>query len=234
MAWKSSGSTHTDLINNLFKNRVITSETVKNTMLHVDRAYFAKSSPYEDRPSSIGYGATISAPHMHAYALEALKDHLKPGAHALDVGSGSGYLTACMALMVGPTGVAVGIEHVDKLTDFSLSNVRNWFNHSQYAQSSGIELGKQLKLVTGDGRQGWLPDAPYDAIHVGAAAHMIPDAEVALTSFFLYYCFACFFPLRNQKVVSSMQPMHISCNKVLIVLCCYLDMISLMIFMYLV
>ncbi|KAK4468255.1 hypothetical protein MN116_008410 [Schistosoma mekongi] len=176
MAWKSSGSTHTDLINNLFKNRVIISETVRNTMLHVDRAYFAKSSPYEDRPSSIGYGATISAPHMHAYALEALKDHLKPGAHALDVGSGSGYLTACMALMVGPTGVAVGIEHVDKLTDFSLSNVRNWFNHSQYAQSSGIEVGKQLKLVTGDGRQGWLPDAPYDAIHVGAAAHMIPDA----------------------------------------------------------
>ena len=37
---------------------------------------------------------------QHAYALELLRDHLKEGSHALDVGSGSGYLTACMALMV--------------------------------------------------------------------------------------------------------------------------------------
>jgi predicted methyltransferase len=40
---------------------------------------------------------------------EVLKDHLKPGMKALDVGSGSGYLTACMALMVGPRGTVVGI-----------------------------------------------------------------------------------------------------------------------------
>ena len=31
---------------------------------------------------------TISAPHMHAAALELLKDHLQPGASAFDVGSG--------------------------------------------------------------------------------------------------------------------------------------------------
>lgn len=37
---------------------------------------------------------------MHAYALEALSDKLVEGAKVLDVGSGSGYLTACMAVMV--------------------------------------------------------------------------------------------------------------------------------------
>ena len=37
---------------------------------------------------------------QHAYALELLKDHLKDGMKALDVGSGSGYLTVCFALMV--------------------------------------------------------------------------------------------------------------------------------------
>lgn len=37
---------------------------------------------------------------QHAHALELLSDHLKAGNKALDVGSGSGYLTACMALMV--------------------------------------------------------------------------------------------------------------------------------------
>ncbi len=33
--------------------------------------------------------------------MELLKDNLRPGMKALDVGSGSGYLTACFALMVG-------------------------------------------------------------------------------------------------------------------------------------
>lgn len=37
---------------------------------------------------------------MHAYALEVLQDKLKSGAKALDVGSGTGYLTACFAIMV--------------------------------------------------------------------------------------------------------------------------------------
>lgn len=37
---------------------------------------------------------------QHAHALEILSNHLKEGSKALDVGSGSGYLTACMALMV--------------------------------------------------------------------------------------------------------------------------------------
>jgi protein-L-isoaspartate(D-aspartate) O-methyltransferase len=36
----------------------------------IDRKYFVPHPPYYyDSPSSLGYGATISAPHMHAYAL---------------------------------------------------------------------------------------------------------------------------------------------------------------------
>ena len=34
----------------------------------------------------------------------------------------------------------------------------------------------QIKIITGDGRLGYQPDAPYDAIHVGAAADVIPPA----------------------------------------------------------
>lgn len=81
-------------------------------MLAVDRGDFCSVAPYADTPQSIGHNATISAPHMHAHALELLRDQLHPGARVLDVGSGSGYLAACMALMVGPTGHVVGIEHI--------------------------------------------------------------------------------------------------------------------------
>lgn len=49
---------------------------------------------------------------MHAACLELLQEQMHEGARALDVGSGSGYLTACMALMVGPSGYVLGIEKV--------------------------------------------------------------------------------------------------------------------------
>jgi hypothetical protein len=44
----------------------------------------------QDCPVPIGYGQTISAPHMHATCLELLEPQLRPGARVLDVGSGSG------------------------------------------------------------------------------------------------------------------------------------------------
>lgn len=67
--------------------------------------------PSRDAPGR-GYNVTISAPHMHAMCLDLLHDFLRPGCRALDVGSGSGYLTVCMALMCGE---AHGIEYVPQL-----------------------------------------------------------------------------------------------------------------------
>ena len=81
------------LVDHLKSERVIKSNEVYEAMLEVDRGDFVDSKyAYYDSPQSIDYNATISAPHMHAYALEYLKDYLKPGYRALDVGSGSGYL----------------------------------------------------------------------------------------------------------------------------------------------
>lgn len=61
---------------------------------------------------------------QHAYALSILTDHLVEGAKALDVGSGSGYLTACMAFMVGIRGKVVGIEHIPELMELSIKAVQ--------------------------------------------------------------------------------------------------------------
>jgi len=56
--------------------------------------------------------------------LELLKDQLVEGERALDIGSGSGYLTACMAIMLGENGKAVGIDHIPELVEKSLENVK--------------------------------------------------------------------------------------------------------------
>ncbi|CAI5524719.1 unnamed protein product [Closterium sp. Naga37s-1] len=83
-----------------------------------------KSTAYEDSPQPIGFNVTISAPHMHGYCLAFLENHLQPGNRVLDVGSGSGYLTAVMALLVGPTGRAVGVEHIPELVERSRAAVK--------------------------------------------------------------------------------------------------------------
>ena len=133
---------------------------------------FSKFNPYYDAPQAIGYGVTISAPHMHAYALELLEDKLVEGSRALDVGSGSGYLTVCMAKMIGKSGLVVGIDHIDELVRQSEANIR---------KSNGYLLdgpNPLVKLVTGDGRLGYPADGPYDAIHVGAASPEKPQALI--------------------------------------------------------
>ena len=45
-------------------NGVISSDKVEQVMKSIDRGDFCKSNPYYDSPQGIGYGVTISAPHM--------------------------------------------------------------------------------------------------------------------------------------------------------------------------
>ena len=149
MAWRSHGTSNENLISNLRKNNIISDQRVINAMLRVDRGNFCEYSPYQDAPQSIGYGVTISAPHMHGYALEHLKEHLREGNVALDVGSGSGYLTTCMAIMVGTSGRVIGIEHMPELVEQSKRNIAK--GNSDLINSGTLQIiGKRLinKLVS--------------------------------------------------------------------------------------
>ena len=60
------------------------------------------------------------------------------------------------------------LDHIDSLVDLSLKNLR------EDGKGSLLETG-QLVMVTGDGRKGYAAEAPYDAIHVGAAAPTLPQ-----------------------------------------------------------
>ena len=177
--------THADLIQSLVRQNIIKTERIQAAMLATDRLDFSTDRLYEDAPQPsknllahsiethcylVGYNVTISAPHMHAHALEMLRDRLVPGARVLDVGSGSGYLTACMARLVQPGGKVIGIEHIPELVQLSMKNISK---NGRALFESGT-----LEIVTGDGRLGWPIGGPYDAIHVGAAAPSRPTALI--------------------------------------------------------
>ena len=171
MAWRSSGRTNTELITNLFTSKLIQTSRVRDSMSSVDRAHYAPHSPYEDSPQGIGFSATISAPHMHASACESLLPFLpeNQSARVLDVGSGSGYLTHVLANLVcgadgAGDGKVVGVDHIQGLTDLATKNMRKSEEGRRLLDNGKVEI------ILGDGRKGYPEEAPYDAIHVGAAA----------------------------------------------------------------
>ena len=135
---------------------------------------------------------------MHAHVLEELlpvltrasveiKQHhaLNPDEHALqeeelkilDVGSGSGFLTAAFGRLVdrgtqGPIpplvkGKVYGIDVYPELVNFALSNMKK--------ADQDLLDSETVSIQVGDGWRG-LPDvAPFHAIHVGAAAASFPQ-----------------------------------------------------------
>ncbi|XP_017893634.1 protein-L-isoaspartate(D-aspartate) O-methyltransferase-like [Ceratina calcarata] len=168
MAWHCDGTTNQEMVAKLKDAGILTTDKAESAMLAVDRArYCHEPNPYLDRPRTIGYNVTISAPHMHAYALSILSDQLFDGARALDVGSGSGYLSACMGVMVGPRGRVVGIDHIPELIEMSTKNINE--------DCTDFVKEGRVKFVVGDGRLGYPAGGPYNAIHVGAAAETLPQ-----------------------------------------------------------
>jgi len=162
------------LINDLVAEGVIEHADVEAALKATDRAAFCpknlpKSYVYQDSPLPIGYGETISAPHMHATCLELLRNHLRTDSRVLDVGSGSGYLSAAMGTMVGPTGRVIGIEKHPELAEYSIQRMREY--KPEMLESGLVEL--RAGNVLGDALEN--VSEPFDAIHVGAAAATLPD-----------------------------------------------------------
>ncbi len=120
-----------------------------------------KHRALEDRALPIGGGQTISQPYMVALMLEALS--LKGTETVLDVGAGSGYQTAILALLARHV---YAIERDPALVE------------SARAALARVGLLNHVTLVCGDGSLGYPPGAPYDAIVVGAGAPDVPAALV--------------------------------------------------------
>lgn len=111
---------------------------------------------YADEPLPIGEGQTISQPYIVAYMTEALG--LDGGEKVLEVGTGSGYQTAVLAVIAGEVWT---VEIVETL--------------ALRARAILDGLGyTNIHYRVGDGSEGWPEEAPFDAIIVTAAAPRMP------------------------------------------------------------
>ncbi len=113
---------------------------------------------YEDAPIPIGHQQTASQPSLQALYLSILR----PQTHekVLEIGTGSGFLTALLAKMA------------DRV--YSVERIRELSARSRKALDG---LGcLNVALLVGDGSIGWRKYAPFDVIVVSAASPSVPKA----------------------------------------------------------
>lgn len=115
---------------------------------------------YEDAPLPIGFGQTASQPSLQAYYLSLLEP--TPEDKVLEVGTGSGYLTALLALAS------------DRV--YSMERVRDLSRRARKALDA-LQL-KNVALLVGDGTIGWRKYQPFDVIVVSAASPSVPATLV--------------------------------------------------------
>lgn len=120
----------------------------------VPRQFFAQA--YDDFALEIGEGQTISQPSVVARLAEL--SALGPRDRVLEIGTGSGYLTAVLARLAR---FVFSVERLPAL--------------AQSAKNRLAELGiTNVTIQVMDGSLGWRANAPYDAIVVSAAAPSVP------------------------------------------------------------
>ena len=134
----------------------------------VDRAEFLRPRDRVvadlDEPLSIGLGQTNSQPRTVRNMLRLLE--VETGHRVLDVGSGSGWTTALLAQLVGPTGTVLGVELEPDLATWGAENLGR-----QDVSWASIRAAAPNVL-------GIPAEAPFDRILVSASARRLPDELV--------------------------------------------------------
>ena len=150
------------MVDRQLRPRGIEDEAVLGAMGRVLRHAFVPEEffqmAYSDGPLPIGENQTISQPYIVAVMSEALR--LSAGRRVLEIGTGCGYQAAVLAEM----GLEVyTVEYIASLASRAEERL------------TGMGFGN-IHFRVGDGRLGWLEEAPFDGIIVTAAPYKVPHS----------------------------------------------------------
>ena len=142
----------------------VSNQRVLNAVASVPREIFIpdalKHKAYQNTALPIGQGQTISQPYIVAKMSELLLAASSSDKNVLEIGTGSGYQTAILALLFPQV---FSVERIKALQFQAKRRMNQLDLHN-------------VKMKHGDGWQGWESKGPYDRIIVTAAAPSVPEA----------------------------------------------------------
>lgn len=171
---RSAGRLRAELVEDLRRRGTISSDAIACAFATVPRELFVPDvvrsqgieAVYRDEalvtkrhPNGMPLSSS-SQPGLMATMLELLD--VQPGQRVLEVGAGTGYNAALLAVLVGPAGRVTTVDVDGQL--------------ARRARRALRDGGYRVSVTVGDGREGVAANAPYDRIIVTAAADRVPRA----------------------------------------------------------
>jgi protein-L-isoaspartate(D-aspartate) O-methyltransferase len=160
------------LAEELGRSGVLRSANVRAAFLRVPRELFVPSFAAAEGLEAVysnrlivtkrdrdgAFLSSSSEPQIMAAMLEALE--LREGMRVLEIGTGSGYNTALLKALVGPQGRVVSVELDRELASAARRTLR--------------AVGCAVRVVHGDGHDGYAPGGLYDRIIATASTARVP------------------------------------------------------------
>lgn len=163
----SRGEDNDELIDNLVEADYIKTPLVEKVFRAVDRAHYYteenKGSAYKDLAWKQGH-LHMSAPCIYSEVMESLS--LEPGLSFLNLGSGTGYLSTMVGLILGTFGVNHGVEFYDDVVEYANERLEDFkqtcktFDDFEFCEPCFVN-GNCLQLPT--------DCMLYDRVYCGAA-----------------------------------------------------------------
>ena len=150
-----------EMVKRQIRRRGVRDERVLHAMETVPRHWFVPpeeaSRAYDDSALAIGFGQTISQPYIVGLMSELLQVY--PEHRVLEIGTGSGYQTAILAMLAGEVlTIEIQVPLLEAARNLLL-------NH-------GVT---NVRFDVRDGHLGWPEAAPFDRIMVTAGAEFMPE-----------------------------------------------------------
>jgi protein-L-isoaspartate(D-aspartate) O-methyltransferase len=151
-----------NMIENQIRAWEVLDQRVLDVMSGVPREHFAPPRYHDlafaDTEIPLGHGQTMMAPKVEGRLLQALD--VQPSDTILEVGTGSGYLTALF------TCLGHHVYSVEIFPDLS----------TQAGERLAAHGLRNATLETGDAAHGWEAHAPYDVIALTGSLYALPDS----------------------------------------------------------
>jgi protein-L-isoaspartate(D-aspartate) O-methyltransferase len=151
---------------NMIEQQIRPCEVLEGRILellkHVRREHFVPEARRElafmDMEIPLGYGASMWQPKLEARTVQEL--HLSRSDKVLEVGSGSGYLTALLSVLAGHV---TSVEIVPELSAMARQHLQAYHRDN-------------ITLEVGDAALGWSGGANYDVIVLTGSTPVLPAA----------------------------------------------------------